>query len=371
MAQVRRELGATRARAAMSRLAMMQRWTAMAVALSIASAIAPLAQARSLTHPTAGDRVEPPPVARPREPPRAFAALFVERPDDPHVRITQSTLDVRDAGDASIVALVMTVTGGTDTWQIAELTLNVPADARVVGMSFRTRDEMLVARPLPVIEARRQFDDATGVIRDPALLEALRPSRERAGFRLSLYPVSPDDQAMVTLAIALPRVQRVLVDVAGDRLDARPAPGAAPSPDDLAAVAAPAADARLSLYAGPTGGDDQPRSAADIRDHVRVSRNELRSCHALPGAAGDAITLHFTVTAEGEVTDAAVSGDADPDVGDCLSRVMASWHFQPAAAAVQVNYPLRFVRTARPAPPAPRAPMTGKQTAKDLAKLLE
>jgi hypothetical protein len=59
------------------------------------------------------------------------------------------------------------------------------------------------------------------------------------------------------------------------------------------------------------------------------------------------------VTAEGEVSDAAVSGDAGPDVTDCLSRVMASWRFQPAAAAVQVNYPLRFVRSSRPAPRAP------------------
>jgi hypothetical protein len=206
-----------------------------------------------------------------------------------------------------------------------------------------------------VIEARRQFDDATGVIRDPALIEALRPSRDRAPFRLSLYPVSPDDHATVTLAIALPRVQRVLADVAGDRLDARPDPAAVPRPDDLATLAAPTAGAGWSLYAGPTGGDDQPRSAADIRDHVRVSRNELRSCHALSSATSDAITLHFTVTAEGEITDATVT-DADPDVGDCLSRVMASWHFQPAAAAVQVNYPLRFTRTARPAPPAPHAP---------------
>jgi hypothetical protein len=341
----------------MSRLAMMQRmmqrWTAMAVALSIASAIAPLAQARSLTHPAAGERVEPPPVAVPREPPRGFAALFVERPDDPQVQIEHSTLEVRDAGGASVVALAMTVTAGADTWPTAELTLNVPADARVVGMSFGTRDEMLVARPLPAVEARRRFEDATALIRDPALLEALRPSRGRARFRLSLYPVSPDTHATVTVAIALPRTQRVLADIAGDRLDARPDPAAAPSPDDLAALTAPAADARRSLYAGPDGGGDQPRSAADIRDHVRVSRNGMRSCHALSGTASDAITLHFTVTAEGEVTDAAISGDAGPDVGDCLSRVMASWQFQPAATTVQVNYPLRFVRTAPPAPPAP------------------
>lgn len=61
------------------------------------------------------------------------------------------------------------------------------------------------------------------------------------------------------------------------------------------------------------------------------------------------------MTAEGEVTDAAIGDLADPDVGDCLSRVMVSWHFQPAAAAVQANDPLRFARTARPAPPAPPA----------------
>jgi hypothetical protein len=91
-----------------------------------------------------------------------------------------------------------------------------------------------VTRPLPAVEARRQLDDATGVIRDPALLEALRPTRDRARFRLSLYPISPDDQAVVTLTIALPRVPRVLIDVASDRLDGRPDPAAAPSPDDLA-----------------------------------------------------------------------------------------------------------------------------------------
>jgi hypothetical protein len=240
------------------------------------------------------------------------------------------------------------------------LTVSVPADARVVGMSFATRDEMLVARPLPAVEARRQFDDATGVIRDPALLEALRPGRDRARFRLSLYPVSPDDPATVTLTIAVPRVQRVLVDVAGDRLDGRPDPAAAISPDDLAAVTARAADDRWSLYAGPSEDGEQPRSAADIRNHVRASRDQLRSCHVLFGSTTGAVTLHFTVTAEGRVTDTAVSGDVTPDVRTCLSHVMASWQFQPAAEPVQVNDPIQFVRTRQPAPPGSNLAFDGK-----------
>ncbi len=80
------------------------------------------------------------------------------------------------------------------------------------------------------------------------------------------------------------------------------------------------------------------------------------SCHAAFRVASDAITLHFTLTAEGQVTDTLIRGATDPDVRDCLSRILTSWHFQPAAEAIQVNDPIRFVRTARPAPPRPGAP---------------
>jgi hypothetical protein len=61
--------------------------------------------------------------------------------------------------------------------------------------------------------------------------------------------------------------------------------------------------------------------------------------------------LHFTVTTEGEVAEAAVTGDAGSDLDGCRHGVMACRRFQPPTAAVQLKDPLHFVR-ARPAPPA-------------------
>ncbi len=132
-----------------------------------------------------------------------------------------------------------------------------------------------------------------------------------------------------------------------DRHGSRPA--AVRPPDDLAALTAPAAGARGSLHAGPSGAEDQPSSGSDIHDHVRARRESMRSCHAELRTSSEAITLHFTATAEVRPPTPCSAATPTPTSATACPGISTNWHFQPAAAAIQVNYPIRFVRTANAA----------------------
>jgi hypothetical protein len=85
-----------------------------------------------------------------------------------------------------------------------------------------------------------------------------------------------------------------------------------------------------------------------IRRTIQAHTSEVRRCYErrlkrVP-TLRDRVVMHFTVGADGTVTEArAEGGEADPTIVTCLESAVRSWTFdRPEGGAVSIVYPLTF-----------------------------
>lgn len=170
--------------------------------------------------------------------------------------IASTGLAVHRVGDAAIATVTLTLTA--EEVIAASTTLALPPDARVVGMTLAHGAARFVARPLELREAERRFvatvDPPPEIIvpraptrRDPAILQI-----ERDGVvRLTVFPITPDAPATLTVQLAMPRIDRLQLLI-GDRFERAQDADESATDDDVALAGRPAVLAPdRALYAAP------------------------------------------------------------------------------------------------------------------------
>lgn len=120
---------------------------------------------------------------------------------------THRRLERLDDGHA-ILKVVLTTR--QTTAQELTVPIDVPAGMVVTGLSIRIgRDAPMIAQPLRASAARDVYDDVVAQLRDPALLEITKTG----SMRLSVYPVTKDTPARVTIELTSERTIEGLVRV--------------------------------------------------------------------------------------------------------------------------------------------------------------
>lgn len=228
----------------------------------------------------------------------------------------------------------------------AELSIDVPAGTRVVGLGVEADGERSWSAARPVREAHAAFERERGA----ALLAWESTSAGQDHLRVWL-PVP----ARLELALELPAIDHVVIDAGGRRdIDLRRVP-ARTTPASYAH-----ADARTALVAGapnreepgrftrrwsrtPSGGGDK----ASIRRGMKRNLARLTHCYERVaqwrGEIAGTITLQFLVERDGVVQRVATTQtDLPPSITSCLEAVVRDWQFEAVDGPVLVHYPLRF-----------------------------
>ena len=108
-----------------------------------------------------------------------------------------------------------------------------------------------------------------------------------------------------------------------------------------------------------SGASDDPGSEGPTPELLRLLDELVARCHrgepvraeelvaSFPSLAGR-ITMAFTITGEGAVSEARIEADTmgNPAVGECLARRLRQMKFPKSeCASVAVSYPFIFVKT--------------------------
>ena len=309
----------------------------VAILLSLATS----AHARTIAHVSTDEH--PPPEPRPAEPrpaePQRDAAIGVALLDGhPAVHFAHAAVVAHDTGDAGVITLALTL-ATTEYAQVGYVDIQLPADARIVGLVFDRGGASITAEPRATLEARRGFAEAVARRIDPVLLE----QSEHGHARLAIFPISAAEPVTARLQIAMNRFDRVMVDVADQHMEATATPD--PTDDDLRIAAASAAiSEQQSLVAEPDG---PPPTDTEIRHQFQLARPELDRCDTLRDEHSD-VTIHFKIHPDGLVTGAYVEYMYLDPFEECVVAVVQAWHFAPAAGeTAKLSYPIRFNRASR------------------------
>jgi hypothetical protein len=278
--------------------------------------------------PEHGTELPPPPVDR------AFAAIHLSPPEDPRVRIDRSASTVREVGDVELVTMTVTASSTALLWHDTEMTVSVPRAAKVVGLALEQGGHAKGAEMVLASTARERYDESIRFTVDPALVELEAHGRDYDRYRLSMYPVSSEQQVTAKLTIVLPRTDRLVIDLAGQREEHRAGTAAVLTSADRALLASAPVTGGRSLY---VMADDAVPSEPEIVNVMRASRQALALC------TSDDVTLDmkFTIGVDGHVTVNSV-GNAPPDVADCVSHTIESLHVHPSPRPLVVTYPVHL-----------------------------
>ena len=268
---------------------------------------------------------EPPPPPMSRE----FAAIHVNAPEDPRVRIDHAAATVREVRGFDIVTITVTASSTEDLWHATDMVVSVPRAARVVGLALSQGGEAQAATFVEAEVARRLYDDSVRITIDPALLELDAHGQDYDRLRLSLYPISNENEATARLTVVVPRVERLVVDVVGQRQEHRAGTPDVPTVQDRALLAAASVTSNRSLYIAPP---DDP--AAFIRNLMQASRVELWPCQLADGSVA-----HFTIETNGHVKLRELRNATD-EAADCMSQRVERWRVPTRSAPVGVSYRL-------------------------------
>jgi hypothetical protein len=279
--------------------------------------------------------VQPPPInLTPVElPTREVALIQVDLPADPRVRIDHSASHAREVGDVELVTMTITASSSAPLWHAAELIVSIPRAARVIGLAIEQGGAMQDARLTRATAAREHFTDDVRLEVDPALVELESHVRDYDRLRLSIYPVSNEQQTTVELTIRLPRVDRLVVELAGKE-QIHEGDADAPTSADVALLERPAVTGGLSLYIAPA---EDTATEPEIRNLMRAGTIALDHCLS-EGARLD-LVAHFTIETDGSVTSGAAPDDT---VAGCIAHTLGSWHFHRGIQPVVVDYPLHL-----------------------------
>ena len=248
-----------------------------------------------------------------------------------------SRVEVRTAGDVSLVKLRVGLVSTSGGLPVARLSISVPINARVVGMELTQSDQAITAESMTTRDARGEFDEHRAWQVDPAILEW---HGETAGHRrllLSLAPVT-ETPSTVTVLLVIPHLQRLELDVSGSRRMIRGAAFARATPQDRAMAArAELVTPETSLYAGPM---DPPATQDGVKRYARAYDPELRRCYA--DAEAHDVVLHFTIE-HGHALEVALKG-APKQTAGCIADIVNRWTFREFENAIRIDYPLHFAR---------------------------
>ena len=224
----------------------------------------------------------------------------------------------------------------------AELAVDLPAGARVIGLELARDRTTAWGGPIFAATALRRFRDAGA----PAVLEWVGATGGVEHHALHVDNIAHGKPTRVTLAIELPAITSLAIAtgvptfVDGRRTRGPIAIAGSDPHETYAAV-----DAETSLFADTVINDRVPMVFIDqnggvrwsggldshmIRRVVRAHHEQLRRCYMLeaqrdPTLAGTA-ELHFMVEQDGTVSTSSVSGSLpNQTVFDCLAREVASW----------------------------------------------
>ena len=285
---------------------MATRWTLIA---AVIAATTP-AYARTITTPYPSEPIAP---AR-------IATIAV----DSGATVASSDLVVHDVGDTAVATLTLTLTSRYVT--AASTTLALPADARVVGMALAHGTDAFVARPLDRREADQRFaaavDPPPDIVvpraptkRDPAILQL----EGDGAVRLTVFPISPDAPATVTIQLAMPRADRTRLVIGGhvmrEAVDRDPA-----TAEDIELADRPTAlDPDRALYAAPLAAAP---SVDELASTLRGVMPTLARCAAVDDREGTQyVSLQVHVDALGHAS-LDQAGGANGSLTDCLHQVV-------------------------------------------------
>ncbi len=264
-------------------------------------------------------------------PTRDLALVQVDPPSDPRVRIDHAASRTRAVGDVELLTMTITASSTAPLWHAAELIVSIPRAARVIGLALEQGGAMQDARLTRATAAREQYTDDVSLYVDPALVELESHVRDYDRMRLSLYPVSNEQQTTVELTIRLPRVDKLIIELAGKQQTYE---AGTADPADFALLERPAVTGGLSLYIAPA---EDTATAPEIRNLMRAGKLRLDRCNHNDAALD--VVAHFTIETDGSVTSEALPAD---EVAACLAETLASWHLHRGTKPVIVDYPLRL-----------------------------
>lgn len=311
---------------------MRTRWPLIAVLLSLAAP----ASARTIVRPQSPEPVVP----------TRVAAIDVNS----GATIASTELAVHGVGDTSIATVSLTLTA--QHLIVASTTLALPPDARVVGMVLAHGAEQFVARPLPLGEAEHRFVSTVDppheelVVplspsrRDPAILQI----EDDSVVRLTVFPITPEAPATVTLQLALPHVDRMQLLVAGRLARAQDADAAATA-EDVALAARPAMlGPERALYAAPVA---PAPTLGELANTIAGVMPTLSRCAAVddPGVAQH-VSLVVDVDALGHASLDRADG-ANGTLTYCLRQAVGYMRLgddAPTTLAYQFEVPAQGMR---------------------------
>jgi hypothetical protein len=312
---------------------MQTRWLVVAIVTAAAPVAARPTLVASITEePAPGEidarapiAVDPPPPPMSRE----FAAIHIAPPEDPRVRIEHTAATVREVRGFEIVTMTVTASSTEDLWHDTDLVVSVPRAARVVGLALEESGQLHGATLVDAPTARQHYDDSVriAISLDPALLELEAHGKDYDRLRLSLYPISSEQVATAKLTVIVPRVDRLVVDVIGQRNEFRAGTPDIATVSDRAFLAAAAVNTNRSLYVpAPTD------PAAMIRNLMHASRAALRGCEFPHGSVA-----HFTIATDGHVRLREIRNGTELAVA-CMARQVERWRVPTRATPVGVSY---------------------------------
>jgi hypothetical protein len=263
-------------------------------------------------------------IARPQPPEPIVPARVATIDVNSGATIASTDLAVHGVGNTAVATVTLTLTA--DRLIAASTTLALPPDARVVGMTLAHGAERFVARPLELPEAEQRFavtvDPPPEIVvpraptkRDPAILQI-----ERDGVvRLTVFPIAPDAPATVTVQLAMPRIDRMQLLVAG-RLAREQDADESVADDDVAFAARPASLApERALYAAPLA---PAPTVTELAHTLAGVMPTLQRCAAVdePGVVQH-VSFEIHVDALGHASFDRANG-ANGSLTDCLHQVV-------------------------------------------------
>jgi len=267
------------------------------------------------------------------EPPK----ISIESLGNAAAALEATGVEVRAAGDVSLVRMQLGLVSAAGTSQVARIGLTLPAHARVVGMDLSQGPQSFTAEGMAPRDAIGEFEEHKQWFVDPALLEW---QADRDGHRRLQLQVSPlgSQPSTVTLTFAIPHLQRdLVVDLAGWQRTISRADFAQATAEEVAFAQRPdAVTAERALYAGPI---DPPATQDNVKRYVRAAYPELRLCYD-NSQAHDAV-MYFTI-ANGHVHDFSIEGIPERARG-CVAAIADRWTFLEFETTIHVNYPLHFI----------------------------
>jgi hypothetical protein len=270
----------------------------------------------------------------------ALGDVHITGLDDPRVHLAPVSVAIRDVGDSSLAVVTLAATSTAERMHSAAVMVSLPLGARVVGLALVQGGRRFEDEPLPAPVASEKFIESTKIPVDPALAEIVEHGIDHTGVRVSLFPLSTERDAMVELAIVVPRVDRLVVTLLGERHEHRTTGPSLPATEaDLALLAHAPVTAKTSLYVAPF---DDGTADTELTRFARDHHDALMSCSSGTDVASAGVKL--SIAADGHVRHAFVTSP-DARVSACIAGVLETARFR---GGVQV---LDHARVTLPAHP--------------------